>query len=318
MAKVILFFKDLSIETWHTAWKVLRLIIPVTIIVKIIDLLGFIEIIAKFLSPIFELMGLPASFGLVYATTAIANIYSGLYVFLNYTSTEHFSTAQVTVLGTMMLVSHSLLIELQVSHKVGVKRWFMALLRISSAFLAGFMLHTLLKAGHWLQGPAKILLPKAVAQTTFIWQQWAWAQIKSYATIVLIIFLILLIMKFLKEIGLVAWLEKTLKPAVATIGLGPQIIPLTIIGMLVGLVFGAALIIREKEENPDIPLQEYTYAMVLLGLCHAIIEDTLLVMSIGASFWGALVFRMPFSFLFTYIFVKITKDKKNFFRIIQS
>jgi hypothetical protein len=308
MAAVFSFFKSLFIETWHTAWKVLRLIIPVTFVVKAIDLLGFIKVIANFLAPIFELMGLPASFGLVYATTALANLYSGLYVFLNYTSSEQFSTAQVTVIGTMMLVSHSLLIELQVAHRVGARRWFMA----------GFMLNIILKWGQWLQGSAKILLPKVQAKTSFIWHEWLLAQLESYATIVIIIFFILFIMRVLQVIGVVAWLEKTLKPAVAKIGLGPQIIPLTIIGMLVGLVFGAALIIKEKDENPHIPKKEYIYAMVLLGLCHAIIEDTLLVMSIGASMWGALVFRMPFSFLFTYLFVQFTKNRPGFFNKIQS
>jgi hypothetical protein len=299
-------------ETWRTAWKVLKIMIPVSIIVKIIDLLGFIETLGKILAPAMEFIGLPESFGLVCATTACANIYSGIYVFLNYSDNQAFTQAQVTVLGTMMLLAHSLPIELEVANRVGVKRWFMFLVRISALFSAGFILNQILKTGNWLQEKNVAIFPKSSHSPTFIWHEWLLDQLKNYVVIILIIFFILLLMKLLTKIGFISFLQEKLTPPLKTLGMSKEIMPMTLIGMIVGLVFGSALIIKEKDENPAIHKKDFVYAMVLLGLCHAIIEDTLLLMGIGSSIWGILVFRTIFALIFTYIFVAISQ--KSFFK----
>ncbi len=283
--------------------------IPVSIIVKAFDLLGFIEILGEVLAPVMELIGLPASFGLVCATTASANIYSGIYVFLNYSENQVFTQAQVTVLGTMMLLAHSLPLELEVANRVGVKRWFMFLIRISALFLAGFSLNMLLKAGNWFQNKNVAIFPKAAQTQEFIWYNWVVDQLKNYAIVVLIIFAILLVMKLLKRLGVIKYLQEKLTPLLKTLGMSKEILPMTLIGMILGLVFGSALIIKEKDENPSIHKKDFVYAMVLLGLCHAIIEDTLLLMGIGSSIIGILFFRTIFALIFTYFFVAISNTK---------
>lgn len=294
-------------DTWQTAWKVLKIMIPVSIIVKIFDLLGFIEVLGKVLAPAMEFIGLPASFGLVCATTASANIYSGIYVFLNYSENQVFTQAQVTVLGTMMLLAHSLPLELEVANRVGVKRWFMFLIRISALFMAGYSLNLILNAGNWLQEKNVAIFPKSSQSLEFLWYNWVFDQLKNYAIVVLIIFVILLVMKVLEKIGVIKYLQEKLTPPLKTLGMSKEILPMTLIGMILGLVFGSALIIKEKDENPAIHKKDFVYAMVLLGLCHAIIEDTLLLMGIGSSVWGILIFRTIFALLFTYIFVAISK-----------
>jgi hypothetical protein len=127
-------------------------------------------------------------------------------------------------------------------------------------------------------------------------------------------------MKVLKKIGVIDLLQEKLTPFLRTLGMSKEILPMTLIGMILGLVFGSALIIKEKDENPSIHKKDFVYAMVLLGLCHAIIEDTLLLMGIGASIWGILIFRTIFALLFTYIFVAISKINpfKNYLNLITS
>lgn len=312
MKQIINFLYSHLKDTWQTAWKVLKIMVPVSIIVKTMDLLGFIEVLGNWLAPIMEWIGLPASFGLVCATTAIANIYSGIYVFLNYTDNQIFTQAQVTVLGTMMLLAHSLPLELEVANRVGVKRWFMLVVRISALLLAAITLNFILKTGNWLQQKNVALIPRSEKSNEFIWHQWVWEQLQNYAIVIIIIFLILLLMKVLKKIGIIAYLQKKLTPLLRVLGMSKEILPLTLIGVIIGLVFGSALIIKEKDENPTIHKKDFVFAMVLLGLCHAIIEDTLLLAGIGSSIWGILVFRMIFSLLFTYLFVKISST--SFFK----
>ncbi len=299
-------------DTWQTAWRVLKIMIPVSVIVKVLDLLGFITILGDWLAPVMEWMGLPTSFGLITATTAFANLYSGIYVFTNFTGSESYTQAQVTVLALMMLLAHTLPIELEVANSVGVKRWFMFLVRFSSVFLAGITLHKILFWGAWLQGKSVPIFTNTSQKLQYVWYEWIAAQLKNYAFIIIIIFCILLMMKLLKYFGIITFLQKTLAPMLKILGMNKEILPMTLVGILVGLVFGSALIIKEKEENPNIHPKDFVYAMVLLGLCHAIIEDTLLVMGIGASIWGVLLFRIIYSLGFTYAFVNISR--LNFFK----
>jgi hypothetical protein len=294
-------------ETLRTAWKVLKIMIPVSIIVKILDLLGFIEVIGRWLAPAMELIGLPPSFGLICATTATANIYSGIYVFLNYSENLTYTQAQVTVLATMMLIAHSLPLELEVANRVGVKRWFMFSIRIFALFSSGFILNKIFVWGNWYQAINIPLYPKPNKSPEFIWYKWVFEQLQNYAIIVVIIFAILLLMKVLKHFGIIAQLQKSLLPILKALGMSKEILPMTLLGMILGLVFGSALIINEKDENPTIDKKDFVYAMVLLGLCHAIIEDTLLLVGIGASLWGILLFRVVYSLIFTYLFVKMAE-----------
>lgn len=51
-----------------------------------------------------------------------------------------FSIAQVTVLSSMILIAHTLPIELSISQKAGVKLWYVLVLRILGAFVLGWSL----------------------------------------------------------------------------------------------------------------------------------------------------------------------------------
>lgn len=45
-----------------------------------------------------------------------------------------------------------------------------------------------------------------------------------------------------------------------------------------------------------------------MSLCHSLIEDSLLMISIGAHYSGVFIFRTIFALLITFSFVQITKN----------
>ena len=53
----------------------LKILIPVSIIVKILEVFGLIEVVASYISGVMGVMGLPGEFGLVWATAMLTNIY---------------------------------------------------------------------------------------------------------------------------------------------------------------------------------------------------------------------------------------------------
>ncbi|MCX7965247.1 MAG: hypothetical protein N2596_01280 [Syntrophorhabdaceae bacterium] len=77
------------------------------------------------------------------------------------------------------------------------------------------------------------------------------------------------------------------------------LVPL-ITGIIIGLTYGAGVIIHSiRSSNMD--KREAFLIMLFLSICHAIIEDTLIFVVIGANGIILVVARFFLAFLFTFI-----------------
>ena len=81
--KFVVEIKDTFKEVFFTVFTLLRIIIPISIIVKILKEFGVIDIIGRALSSIMKVVGLPGESGLIWATAMVTNIYGGLVVFFS-------------------------------------------------------------------------------------------------------------------------------------------------------------------------------------------------------------------------------------------
>jgi hypothetical protein len=134
------FSGKLLAEAAQISLTLFRIMIPIIIAVKILQQFGAVALLGKILSPVMGVVGLPGSMGLVWATTILSNIYTGIVVFVSVSANEPLTVAQTTVLATMMLVAHNLPIELRIAQKAGVRLRFMGLLRMGAAFVLGWAL----------------------------------------------------------------------------------------------------------------------------------------------------------------------------------
>ena len=82
--------------------------------------------------------------------------------------------------------------------------------------------------------------------------------------------------------------------------------PLTLIGMTLGLAYGGGLIIAESKEK-DISKKDIFLSIALLSLFHSIIEDSLLMIGLGASWTGVFLIRLIYTILLMLIIVKLVK-----------
>ena len=94
--------REILYSSVHTTVTLLKILIPISIIVKILAEFGLIAVIGNYLSPIMGLIGLPGETGLVWATALVTNLYGALIVFFTLTSTQIFSVAQITVLAGIL------------------------------------------------------------------------------------------------------------------------------------------------------------------------------------------------------------------------
>lgn len=128
MAIVRHFFAELFREIISVTLTLFKIMIPIILIIKVVEEMGGIIILSNVLSPLMETVGLPKEMGLVWATTLLTNIYGGLIVFIN--TDMPLSVAQVSILGSMMLLAHSLPIEAAIAKKAGVNLSITLLIRV--------------------------------------------------------------------------------------------------------------------------------------------------------------------------------------------
>lgn len=292
---------------WKRTCKILfKILIPISILIKILQETGGINYVSNFFDPLMQLMGLPGEMGIVWASAIFGNLYGGLLAFYSLQGTVSLTVAQVTILMTALLIAHSFLMEVVVVYKAGLKWIPIVLFRLGMAVVVGIFLNFFYSATNLLQEPAsQIMILSAPADQSIT--AWIINELKNYISIALIILALITVLEILKRIGLIAKLNKLLEPILNFIGMTSKIVPLTIIGLTLGLAYGGALIIDETRAT-SISKKDIFYSLLLMSLFHSIIEDTMLVASAGGNWSGIVLFRFVFAFITTAILIRITRN----------
>lgn len=296
-----------------TSFNLFKIMIPIIILVKIIEELGGIKYIAIALEPLMELVGLPSSMGLVWATTILTNIYGGMIVFIGIANQESLTVAQVTVLGSMMLIAHAFPIELCIIQKAGVRLLYVFLLRTLGAILLGIILHQIYSYGSFLEQPNQAIWNpelRTELNTDNSLMYWGLNQLKTLFQVFIIIAILMSFLKLLKISGIENLIASALIPFLRLLGLGKNTTSISIIGVLLGIVYGGGLLINEAKSG-NINKKEIFGSLTLLALLHSVIEDTILIMLMGAHISGALFFRVLFAMIITSLIIHLVKQLSN-------
>jgi spore maturation protein SpmB len=302
MPPIIVELKKIPAEALRVSFSLFKIMIPIILGVKLLQELGLITYIAMPLSPVMSLMGLPGEMGLVWATAMINNIYGAMIVFVSLSPQFSLTAAQVTVLGTMILIAHSLPIELEIARKSGNRFLFQGFMRMGSALIVGILLHHIYDLSGWLQTPNHLLwTPEAEPENLLFWGV---DQLQNLGIIFAIIFGLITLMKILDFLKVTQIFIKMFNPLLRLLGIGPAAAPLTIIGMVMGLAYGGGLIIHEARSG-RVENQDIFFAVSFMGLAHSVFEDTLLMVVLGAHLSGLLWMRLTYAVIFIFILVRV-------------
>jgi len=209
-------------------------------------------------------------------------------------------------LATIILVAHSLPIELGVAKKAGAKIVPLFIVRFGFGFIAGIVLFQIYKLFGSLNYYPEMVNQIVISQKDSSFWIWVLTELKNYFIIFLLITILIIILDLLKRAGIIELVNKALYPVLKVLGIGKEVIPITVFGMTLGLAYGGGLIINEVEQN-ELSKRDVFYALLLMSLCHSLIEDSLLMISIGAHYSGVFIFRTLFALIVTFIIVQITK-----------
>jgi len=309
--KIATEIKETLKEAGSTTLILFKILIPVSIIVKILAELGAIEIIGEALTPAMGVVGLPGEFGLVWATAMLTNIYGSFVVLFTLSTQNTYTVAQVTILGVMILLAHALPIEARIAQKAGVKLWFTLSLRILGAIALGLILSVIFTTFNLFQTESTMIWRPGVVDPTIA--QWILDQLKYYLIIFLIILGLVALMRTLKKTGIINKLNDLQGPTLRLLGINKNAAPILVIGLTLGLAYGGGLIIKETKSKL-LSKKDVFLSISLMGLSHSLIEDTLLILSIGAALSGIMLGRLVFTFIVIFVLVRIIKriPKKSF------
>jgi len=222
-------------ESAGISLKLLKIMLPISIIVKIGSNFGMIEILSKALKPLMGIIGLSGEMGIVWATALITNIYGGILVLFTLSQNNTFTVAEITIVATIILFAHSLPVELKVISETGAKPWKILCVRVSCAIISGIFLNLLFKFFNMYQEIAVFKFSLKETNPGII--NWILGELKKYITIFIIIFILLALMKILKKIGIIDWINTKFSPVMSFLGIDPGLSLTCIVGLTMGVSY---------------------------------------------------------------------------------
>jgi len=277
-----------------------KIMVPIMALVQVAQWLGWIEALGQAFGPVMGLLNLPAGAGIVWIASVLVGLYGAIAALIGLSATLDMTTGQFSALASMILFAHSLPVEQAIVRRAGASFWATTGLRLGAAVIYGGAVSWLSHwsgwlsepmSFQWLQGSQDVIDP---ADYT-LWQ-WLHATAFSLLLTYAVILALLVLLDVMKRIGLTALITRALTPVLRWVGLDASVAPVTMVGTLLGLSYGGALIIEEAERL-QLSARTRFLALSWLSLSHSLIEDTALVMALGADGWVVLGGRVVLTLL---------------------
>lgn len=268
-----------------TVWFLIKIIVPITFLVALLDWSGALRVIARVLSPAMGLLGLPGEAALVFISGALLNNYSAIAV----AGSLALNIREATILAIMCLTAHNLVVETSVMRKSGSLGVKMALLRVGAAILTGWVYSRILPS---VLADLPFSAVAAASSPLFEGMIFAWALStgKLVLKLVIIVCGIMIAQRLLEEFKIMDFLSRLFSPLMRIFGLPPTASFLWIVINVVGYAYGAG-IIAEQIESGRMKPQEGDLFNHHAGMCHSLVEDTTLFLAVGLPFFWLVVPR---------------------------
>lgn len=294
--------------TFKTCIWLIKITVGVSFAILFLKYFDILPWISRFLSPVFNHLGLPGEAALPYVTGYFVNVYAAISVAVAF----DFDVRTLTILSVMILCSHNMVTETAVQKKTGTSAVRIVLVRTLSAFILAFLLNLIL--------PGSITQAAAAAEEgsrdfMAMFREWAvstgWVVVKM----TVLIFSLAILQKLLSEFGVIRWISKFLKPVLAFFGLPARTSFLWIVANILGLAYGAAVMLEETESG-HVNRRDIDLLNVHIAISHSNLEDLILLSSLGGVWYILLITRWAGSFVLVWSlrFEYFIKDrlKKNY------
>lgn len=276
-----------------TAIWLLKLTIPVSFAVFLLDFFGILNVIAGWVAPFFKLIGLSGQASIVLITSFFTNIYSVIAVM----TTLGIGHREGTILAVMCLISHALIVETAIQKRTGSVPWRMIVTRLAASFIAAWFLNLILPLEEVVNTENIIPTAKLFAPELTSWLS---EMFVTTLKIIILVNVLLIIQRILHEFGLIKWILLPFTPLLRIMGLPANTGFLWMVAYTLGLSYGGVIMISESEEG-KLKREDADLLNHHIAISHSQLEDPLLFVSIGFNY-GILIFpRIILSIVFVWI-----------------
>lgn len=129
-----------TINGLSVGWELAKVVIPVYFAVAILQYMGVLGWLAQYLTPVMQYLGLPGEAALPIILGYTLNIYASLGALLPLGMTAK----QITIIAGMLLLAHSLPMELAVAKKSGSPMTALCIVRLLLSVLFGLAINWLM------------------------------------------------------------------------------------------------------------------------------------------------------------------------------
>jgi Fe2+ transport system protein B len=256
-----------------TAWWLLKITIPVSFGVMLLDHYGALALMAQYTGPLFRHLGLPGVSAIVLVTSIFTNIYSVVAVL----SLLQLPMREGIIIGTMCLVSHGFLIETAVMNRTGSSVARMLLLRLTGSLVVAWLLN-LLMPGSISPDVHGLVQHQETLGTALM--HWLNSISRTTLKILVLVNILLIFQRILDEFGWLGLIEKPLSPLMKIFGLPRSTTLSWVVANLIGLAYGSAIMIEESEKG-RMNRQDADLLNHHVALSHSQLEDPLLFLTLG-------------------------------------
>lgn len=301
MEKIFDCFRQAVPASWKSTRWLLKLMIPISLAVTLMQHFGILAWIATWINPMFVHFGLPGESAVAFISGAAAGTYAGLAVMMSIPLTMK----QASILALMIALCHALPMECAVNKKTGSSFWNMAVIRIVMALLCAFTLNLLLPeiAGKYIYLGAEA--DSSLAEVTITW---VLSQVKMSLMVMLIIFTLMVVQRMLEAYRLLDSLSRLLSPLMLFFGLPRHASYMWLVGNVLGISYGSAVML-ELEEKGLVTKDEANDVNYHLIMNHSMLEDTIVFAATGISAILLITTRVSFALLLVWG-RKLTTRKK--------
>ena len=281
--------KDALPKSVRTCIWLLKIILPISLLVRLLDYSGWLAEISGFLSPLFSLVGLPGETAIIFLTSAFGPLYAPIALI----TSMSLGLREATILAIMCLISHNLIVESSIQAKTGSSFWGMTILRLSMSFLIAFTLNLVLP--EWSgQTVGKALAATQDTSLKEVLILWITGSMSVIITILLIVTGLMILHNVLDEFRLMKKLSDLFAPLMKIFGLPRDAAFLWLVGNVVGLAYGGAIMV-EQMQLKKLTQKEGHLLNHHLAVSHSLLEDTVIFVAIGIPALWILGTRLLFA-----------------------
>jgi hypothetical protein len=242
--------------------------------------------LAPFFAPVMSLIGLPGEA----AITLLVGFTNTIYAALATAAAMDLTARQITILGVVLGIAHSLFVETGILANLRMATVGIAVFRIVVALVAGMIMNLVMPD---IRGT---FIHHAAATAAFTWPD---ALIQVGITSLQIVGIIFTITFGYELVSL--WkggdkFRERFRFLTAGVGISGKAIAPWLVGVIVGITYGAALLYQFNEKQ-GMGHKDACLITVFLCLAHAMIEDTLLFAVVGGNLFWIFMARMVIAVL---------------------